>query len=83
MRAYNNHDYLALSPYLVPGHVNYFGHRYASPSFIRNDMTNDARTYAAVNCTYYPDQNPKRTVPVFVSFPGLSARRGKRPQPRV
>jgi len=55
LRAYNDHDYLALSPYLVPGHVNYFGHRYASPSFIRNDMTNDARTYAAVNCTYYPD----------------------------
>src|SRR5260221_134848 len=55
LRTYNNHDYLALSPYLVPGHVNYFGHRYASPSFIRNDMTNDARTYTAVNCTYYPD----------------------------
>jgi hypothetical protein len=55
LRAYNNHDYLALSPYLVPGHVNYFGHRYASPSFIRNDMNNDARSYAAVNYTYYPD----------------------------
>jgi hypothetical protein len=55
LQAYNKHDYLALSPYLVPGHVNYFGHRDASPSFIRNDMTNDARTYAAVNCTYYPD----------------------------
>jgi hypothetical protein len=55
LRAYNNHNYLALSPYLVPGHVNYFGHRDASPSFIRNDMTNDARTYAAVNCTFYPD----------------------------
>ena len=55
LRAYNDHDYLALSPYLVPGHVNCLGHRYASPSFIRSDMTNDARTYAVVNCTYYPD----------------------------
>ena len=55
LRAYNKHDYLALSRYLVPGQVNYFGHRDASLSFIRNDMTNDARTYAAVNCTYYPD----------------------------
>jgi len=30
LRNYNNHDYLALAPYLVSGHLNYFGHREAT-----------------------------------------------------
>jgi hypothetical protein len=38
LRNYNNHDYLALAPYLVSGHLNYFGHREATDAFIRHDM---------------------------------------------
>jgi hypothetical protein len=55
LRNYNNHDYLALAPYQVSGHLNYFGHREATDAFIRHDMANDVRTYAEVNCTFQPE----------------------------
>ena len=55
LRNYNNHDYLALAPYLLSGHLNYFGHREATDAFIRHDMANDVRTYAEVNCTFQPE----------------------------
>ena len=55
LRNYNRHDYLALAPYLVSGHLNYFGHREATDAFIRHDMANDVRTYAGVNCTFQPE----------------------------
>jgi hypothetical protein len=48
-------DYAALAPYLADEHINYFGHRYASVDWIANDLQNDARRYAQVNYTYYPD----------------------------
>ena len=48
-------DYATLAPYLVDGHVNYFGHRYSSVNWIANDLQNDSRRYAVVNYTYYPN----------------------------
>ena len=55
LSAYNHHDFRALAPYLVSGRVNYFGHRDTSDAFIRNDMANDARTYASVNTSFQPE----------------------------
>jgi hypothetical protein len=53
--ALSNHDWRTLSNYLADGHVNYFGHRYATVSYIANDMQNDTRIYGRWHSTYYPE----------------------------
>jgi hypothetical protein len=41
----NNHDWQAIAPYIVDGHLNYFGTRHATLSQMRREMESDARHY--------------------------------------
>jgi hypothetical protein len=51
----NDHNWQGLAPYLADGHVNYFGHRYATVQHIAQDMENDSRQYPSSQATYYAD----------------------------
>jgi hypothetical protein len=54
-RTRNDHNWQDLAPYLADGHVNYFGHRYATVHHIAQDVENDRRQYPSSQATYYPD----------------------------
>lgn len=51
----DNHNWRDLEPYLVGGHVNYFGHRKSAISYIARDMDNDKVQYPSSQVTYYPN----------------------------
>ena len=51
----NEHNWRGLAPYLVDGHVNYFGHRDATLQYIARDMENDRLQYPSSQATYYAD----------------------------
>jgi hypothetical protein len=54
-QAFDNHDWQTLTRFTVDGLVNYFGHRFASNAYIARDMQGDARNYAWVHSTPYPN----------------------------
>jgi hypothetical protein len=54
-RDLNDHNWRDLAPYLVDGHINYFGHRYATLQYVAHDMKNDSLQYPSSQSTYYPD----------------------------
>lgn len=51
----NNHDFEGLAPYLVDGHLNYFGHRRCRLEYVQHDMGNDAINYPHSESKTYPD----------------------------
>jgi hypothetical protein len=51
----NNHNWSGLTPFLADGHVNYFGRRYTSVSYVVRDMQNDAYNYPYSDAKYYAD----------------------------
>ena len=54
-KALSGHNWRALAPYLVDGHVNYFGHRLATIQYIARDLESDAVNYPSSRMEYYPD----------------------------
>jgi hypothetical protein len=49
------HNWRALAPNLVDGHVNYFSHRLATIQYIARDMESDAVNYPSSQMKHYPD----------------------------
>jgi hypothetical protein len=54
-QSFDKHDWSYVTRFTVSGNVNYFGHLGASNNFIVRDMLGDARNYAWVKSTTYPD----------------------------
>jgi hypothetical protein len=54
-KALSEHNWRALAPYLVDGHVNYFGHSLATIQHIARDLESDALNYPRSQMDYYPD----------------------------
>jgi hypothetical protein len=48
----NNHNWQALAPYIVDGHLNYFGTRHATLRQVRQEMEGDARHYGRWSATW-------------------------------